>query len=137
MAAKILIGTSSWADPGFVEEWYPKGLPARDRLHWYSERFPVVEVNSSFYAVPERTTVGRWVGQTPDHFVFAPTALVVRAPLFAVGGQTDFNLGTHMTGDEEVFTPNRSMGFNLRTECFNLPLLVGDPQSSIQSLRLA
>lgn len=35
----------------------------------------------------------------------APTALVVRAPLFAVGGQTDFNLGTHMTGDEEVFTP--------------------------------
>ena len=70
MAGRILIGTSSWADPGFVEEWYPKGLPARDRLHWYSERFPVVEVNSSFYAVPERTTVGRWVGQTPDHFVF-------------------------------------------------------------------
>jgi hypothetical protein len=35
----------------------------------------------------------------------APTALVVRAPLFAVGGQRDFNLGTHMTGDEEVFTP--------------------------------
>jgi len=34
----------------------------------------------------------------------APTALVVRAPLFAVGGQRDFNLGTHMTGDEEVFT---------------------------------
>jgi hypothetical protein len=35
----------------------------------------------------------------------APTALVVRAPLFAVGGQRDFNLGTHMTGDGEVFTP--------------------------------
>ncbi len=35
----------------------------------------------------------------------APTALVIRAPLFAVGGQSDFNLGTHMTGDEEVFTP--------------------------------
>jgi hypothetical protein len=35
----------------------------------------------------------------------APTALVVRAPLFAVGGQSDFNLGTHMMGDEEVFTP--------------------------------
>jgi len=35
----------------------------------------------------------------------APTGLVVRAPLFVVGGQRDFNLGTHMTGDEEVFTP--------------------------------
>jgi len=34
-----------------------------------------------------------------------PTGLEIRAPLFAVGGNGDFNLGTHMTGDEEVFTP--------------------------------
>jgi uncharacterized protein YecE (DUF72 family) len=67
---KILVGTSSWADPGFVEEWYPEGLPARDRLPYYAERFPAVEVNSSFYAVPERDTVGRWARITPDHFVF-------------------------------------------------------------------
>lgn len=36
---RIVVGTSSWADPGFVEEWYPQGLPARDRLAWYAERF--------------------------------------------------------------------------------------------------
>ncbi|HEX4759931.1 MAG TPA: DUF72 domain-containing protein, partial [Thermoleophilaceae bacterium] len=70
MAEKILVGTSSWADPGFVEEWYPKDLPARDRLEWYAARFPVVEVNSSFYAIPERETVGRWARVTPEHFVF-------------------------------------------------------------------
>src|SRR4051812_16291677 len=70
VAEKILVGTSSWADPGFVEEWYPKGLPARDRLEWYAARFPVVEVNSSFYAIPERETVGRWARVTPEHFVF-------------------------------------------------------------------
>lgn len=34
-----------------------------------------------------------------------PTGFEVRAPLFAVGGNMDFNLGTHLTGDEEVFTP--------------------------------
>jgi hypothetical protein len=34
-----------------------------------------------------------------------PTAFEIRAPLFAVGGNGDFNLGTHMTGAEEVFTP--------------------------------
>jgi hypothetical protein len=34
----------------------------------------------------------------------APTAFEVRAPLFAVGGMGEFNLGTHLTGDEEVFT---------------------------------
>jgi uncharacterized protein YecE (DUF72 family) len=67
---KILVGTSSWADPGFVEDWYPRGLPARDRLAWYAERFEAVEVNSSFYAIPEERTVRRWVEQTPDAFVF-------------------------------------------------------------------
>ena len=67
---RILVGTSSWADPGFVEDWYPRGLPARDRLAWYAERFETVEVNSTFYAIPEERTVRRWVEQTPDDFVF-------------------------------------------------------------------
>ena len=49
---RIVVGTSSWADPGFVEEWYPQGLPARDRLPWYAEHFDAVEVDSTFYAVP-------------------------------------------------------------------------------------
>jgi len=70
VGGKILVGTSSWADPGFVEEWYPQGLPAKGRLPYYAQRFPVVEVNSSFYAIPERDTVGRWARLTPDHFVF-------------------------------------------------------------------
>ena len=53
-----------------MEEWYPHGLPAKDRLPYYAERFRAVEVNSSFYAVPERDTVGRWARITPDDFVF-------------------------------------------------------------------
>jgi len=67
---KILIGTASWTDPGFVAKWYPKKLRAADRLAWYSEHFNLVEVNSSFYAVPARTQVKRWCEQTPDGFVF-------------------------------------------------------------------
>src|SRR3954463_2084443 len=67
---RIVVGTSSWADPGFVEEWYPPGLPARDRLAWYAGHFDGVEVNSTFYAVPARTTVERWVDETPDGFTF-------------------------------------------------------------------
>src|SRR5947207_7038060 len=70
MAGRILVGTSSWADPGFVAEWYPKGMPARERLPWYAERFDAVEVNSSFYAVPEVATVIRWAEATPGDFVF-------------------------------------------------------------------
>jgi uncharacterized protein YecE (DUF72 family) len=70
MAGRIVIGTSSWADPGFVEEWYPPDLPARDRLAWYAERFDAVEVNSTFYAVPSPRTVARWDDQTPAGFTF-------------------------------------------------------------------
>jgi uncharacterized protein YecE (DUF72 family) len=70
MAGRILVGTSSWADPGFVEDWYPRGMAARDRLAWYAERFEYVEVNSSFYAVPAQETVARWAEITPKDFTF-------------------------------------------------------------------
>ena len=66
----VAVGTSSWADPGFVEEWYPPDLPARDRLPYYAERFDDVEVNSTFYAVPGTSTVQRWVDVTPPGFTF-------------------------------------------------------------------
>src|SRR3954452_8915182 len=70
MGDRIVVGTSSWADPGFVEEWYPPDLPAHERLRWYAERFAAVEVNSTFYAVPAERTVQRWTEQTPADFTF-------------------------------------------------------------------
>lgn len=70
MVGHITVGTSSWADPGFVEEWYPRGMPARERLGWYAERFEAVEVNSSFYALPDAATVRRWAEVTPEDFTF-------------------------------------------------------------------
>src|SRR5947209_7349787 len=70
MVGRILVGTSSWADPGFVEDWYPRGMAARDRLAWYAQRFEYVEVNSSFYAVPAQKTVARWDEVTPAGFTF-------------------------------------------------------------------
>ncbi len=68
--AQILVGTASWSDPGFLERWYPAKLPAGERLPWYAQYFQMVEVNSTFYAVPERRMVERWSRATPDGFVF-------------------------------------------------------------------
>jgi uncharacterized protein YecE (DUF72 family) len=45
-------------------------MPARERLPWYSDRFEAVELNSSFYAVPDRDTVARWARATPPGFTF-------------------------------------------------------------------
>src|SRR3989442_470343 len=67
---QILVGTASWTDPGFVADWYPPKLPPQDRLAWYAEHFNLVEVNSSFYAVPSPTVTARWCEQTPAGFVF-------------------------------------------------------------------
>jgi uncharacterized protein YecE (DUF72 family) len=66
----IVVGTSSWSDPGFVEHWYPKGLAAKDRLDFYAERFDAVELNSSFYAIPASKTVEGWAKRTPKDFLF-------------------------------------------------------------------
>jgi uncharacterized protein YecE (DUF72 family) len=67
---KILVGTASWSDPGFVERWYPKKMPAGQRLEWYAQHFETVEVNSTFYSVPEPRMVERWCATTPDDFTF-------------------------------------------------------------------
>jgi uncharacterized protein YecE (DUF72 family) len=70
MPGKILTGTASWTDPGFVAEWYPAKLPASERLRWYAEHFNLVEVNSTFYRIPEARIVRTWCEQTPEGFVF-------------------------------------------------------------------
>ena len=70
MAEKILVGTASWSDPGFVERWYPKKMPAGERLGWYAQHFDLVEVNSTFYSVPEPRMVERWCAATPNEFTF-------------------------------------------------------------------
>jgi uncharacterized protein YecE (DUF72 family) len=67
---KIHVGTASWSDPGFVDYWYPKKMPAGDRLSWYAQHFNMVEVNSTFYSVPDPTMVARWREKTPPGFLF-------------------------------------------------------------------
>src|SRR6266567_1546549 len=69
-SGKILVGTASWSDPGFVQRWYPKGILAHERLGWYAQHFDMVEVNSTFYSVPDLRMVERWCAGTPDRFTF-------------------------------------------------------------------
>lgn len=66
----ILVGTASWSDPGFVEKWYPKGMRAGERLGWYAQHFQMVEVNATFYSVPDARMVERWCAVTPNEFTF-------------------------------------------------------------------
>jgi len=69
VGAPVRIGTCSFADEALVKHWYPKGLPARERLAYYAERFSTVEVDSTYYRLPEHSTVQGWADRTPDGFV--------------------------------------------------------------------
>jgi uncharacterized protein YecE (DUF72 family) len=68
----ILVGTCSWTDPALVRSgWYPKGQrDAAGRLRYYAGRFPVVEVDSTYYALPGERNSTLWVERTPDDFTF-------------------------------------------------------------------
>jgi uncharacterized protein YecE (DUF72 family) len=63
------IGTSGWQYDDWRGVFYPDGVPQRDWLAYYAERFGTVEVNNSFYRLPERPTFERWREQTPPGFV--------------------------------------------------------------------
>ena len=67
------IGLSAWTDKSMLEEgqFYPrKTMSAEERLRWYSRHFDVVEVNSSFYAIPSPDMTSQWVTRTPPEFLF-------------------------------------------------------------------
>jgi uncharacterized protein YecE (DUF72 family) len=67
------VGISSWADPALIEEgtFYPKkSMSAEARLRFYASVFDVVEVNASYYAIPDALPVRRWAERTPPGFVF-------------------------------------------------------------------
>ena len=53
-----------------MEHWYPKKMPAGERLGWYAQHFELVEVNSTFYSVPEPRMTERWCAATPERFTF-------------------------------------------------------------------
>ena len=69
----ILVGTASWADKSLLDSklFYPKeAKSAEARLRYYATRFPLVEVDSSYYAMPAPQVTQLWAERTPQAFVF-------------------------------------------------------------------
>ena len=70
--SKVLIGCSGYVYPhwrGGV--FYPKGLPQKDELQYYAQKFKTVELNSPFYHLPQKKTFENWRKRTPKDFIFA------------------------------------------------------------------
>ncbi len=68
----ILVGTASWTDKTLIAcgRFYPPGAKsAETRLRFYASQFPIVEVDSSYYAMPAPATAQLWAERTPEGFV--------------------------------------------------------------------
>src|SRR5207342_1890877 len=70
---RIRVGTASWTDPTMTARgvFYPDTADtAGERLAYYASRFPIVEVDATYYALPSRRTAELWVERTPPDFTF-------------------------------------------------------------------
>lgn len=68
------VGCSGWNYASWRGRFYPKGLGAHEWLQYYSSQFDSVEVNNTFYRLPERSTFASWSDQAPPGFLFAVKA---------------------------------------------------------------
>jgi uncharacterized protein YecE (DUF72 family) len=69
----VRVGVASWTDPTFTAKgvFYPDDARTPEkRLRYYASRFPAVEVDSSYYALPTPANARAWVARTPDGFIF-------------------------------------------------------------------
>jgi uncharacterized protein YecE (DUF72 family) len=69
----IRVGISSWTEPTLVQSgtfYPPEATTAEARLRFYASKFPIVEVDSTFYAIPREKTAALWVERTPKDFLF-------------------------------------------------------------------
>ena len=71
----MLVGTSGYNYPEWKGSFYPKDLAAAKMLPYYAERFNTVEINYTFYRMPNETLVAGWAAQTPS-----PWKITLKAP---------------------------------------------------------
>jgi uncharacterized protein YecE (DUF72 family) len=72
----LLAGASGFSFPSWRPGFYARGTKPGDFLAFYAQRLPTVELNTSFYRLPEAAQLERWAAAVPDGFRFA-----VKAPM--------------------------------------------------------
>lgn len=70
----LYVGTSGYSYKEWKGSFYPEKLPAKDMLPYYASKLPAVELNNTFYRLPQRSMVESWKAQVPADFRFAVKA---------------------------------------------------------------
>jgi uncharacterized protein YecE (DUF72 family) len=70
----IYVGTSGYSYKEWKGSFYPENVPAKDMLSYYASHFQAVELNNTFYRIPQPSMVESWKAQVPDSFRFSVKA---------------------------------------------------------------
>ncbi|MGZ8842533.1 MAG: DUF72 domain-containing protein [Pyrinomonadaceae bacterium] len=68
---KLHVGTSGYSYKEWKGNFYPEDLPAKEMLSYYSRRLPAVEINNTFYRLPQPGMIENWRDQVPTSFRFS------------------------------------------------------------------
>jgi uncharacterized protein YecE (DUF72 family) len=71
----VIVGTSGYSYKEWKGTFYPDDLPASKMLSFYAGHFGSVEINNTFYRMPEAKVMAKWAAEVPDGFTF-----VLKAP---------------------------------------------------------
>ena len=74
MKGTIHIGTSGWLYKHWRTTFYPAGLKIKDEFQYYQQHFDTVELNNTFYRLPQKEVFAAWKNKTPDDFLFVVKA---------------------------------------------------------------
>jgi len=109
----VRIGTSGYSYKEWKGSFYPEDLPAAKMLDFYATRFDTVEINNTFYRMPEAKMLDKWATQVPESFTF-----VLKAPQRITHRQK-------LAGSEEdvryLFEAASTLGAKLGPVLFQLP----------------
>jgi uncharacterized protein YecE (DUF72 family) len=72
--ALVHVGTSGWHYKQWVGDFYPAHFAPANMLAWYAREFHTVEINNSFYRLPEEKTFRDWARAVTEGFLFAVKA---------------------------------------------------------------
>src|SRR5258708_28946565 len=104
---EIRVGTASWTDRTLIASgWYPpEARTPTERLQFYASRFPLVEVDATYYALPSQQNAASWAERTPPGFTFNVKAfsLFTHHPTPVAALPVDLRPAAEKTGKERVY----------------------------------
>ena len=112
-AVKLWVGTSDFGYKEWRGKFYPPRFPAKEMLRFYASRFAAVEINNSFYRLPDESVLQSWAEQVPAEFRF-----VLKAPRRITHTKRLKDAGAEV---EDLFSVAKAIGSSRGAVLFQLP----------------